>query len=284
MRLILLGPPGAGKGTQAQHLVAKYGLVQLSTGDMLRAAVKAGTPLGRQVQDIMAHGALVPDNVVVTIVEERIEQPDARKGFILDGFPRTVPQAEALDRTLTKHGLALETVIELRVDEDALIRRIESRIAEMQARGETLRPDDDPQVLHQRLMAYREQTAPLIAYYRRHGVLRSVDGMAPIPEVAAQIENALTEIGTAPMVPRGSARPKAAKPKTAKLRSSKPRAAKSTAVKRKTAAEQRQSKIGKKSKTRAAAVRKPVRATRKRAANKPKLKAKSKTKPGRRRR
>jgi adenylate kinase len=193
MRLILLGPPGAGKGTQAQHLVAKYGLVQLSTGDMLRAAVKAGTPLGRQVQDIMASGALCPDDIVIAIVEDRIEQPDARKGFILDGFPRTVAQAQALDRMLTKHGIALEAVIELRVDEDALIRRIESRIADMKARGETLRPDDSPDVLHRRLMAYREQTAPLIAYYRRHSVLHSVNGMAPIPEVAAQIERILTQ-------------------------------------------------------------------------------------------
>ena len=181
MRLILLGPPGAGKGTQAQHLVAKYGLVQLSTGDMLRAAVKAGTPIGRQVQDIMARGALCPDDIVVAIVEQRIEQPDARKGFILDGFPRTVAQAEALDRMLKKHGLELEAVIELRVDENALIKRIENRIADMTARGEQLRPDDNPEVLHRRLTAYREQTAPLIAYYRRHGVLRTVDGMAPIP-------------------------------------------------------------------------------------------------------
>jgi adenylate kinase len=193
MRLILLGPPGAGKGTQAQHLVAKYGLVQLSTGEMLRAAVKAGTPLGREVEHIMASGALCPDDVVVAIVEERIAQPDARKGFILDGFPRTVAQAEALDRMLSKHGLALEAVIELRVDEAALIRRIESRIAEMTAQGQQLRSDDNPQVLHRRLAAYREQTAPLIAYYRRHGLLRSVDGMQSVEEVAAQIERVLDE-------------------------------------------------------------------------------------------
>jgi adenylate kinase len=202
MRLILLGPPGAGKGTQAQHLVAKYGLVQLSTGDMLRAAVKAGTPIGRQVGEIMASGALCPDDVVVAIVEQRIEQPDARKGFILDGFPRTVAQAEALDRMLEKHHLALEAVIELRVDETALIRRIESRVAEMNARGEPLRADDRPEVLHRRLTAYRDQTAPLIAYYRQHGMLRSVDGMAPIPEVAAQIEKVLTATTEAPQ--RGS--------------------------------------------------------------------------------
>jgi adenylate kinase len=276
MRLILLGPPGAGKGTQAQHLVAKYGLVQLSTGDMLRAAVKAGTPLGRQVQDIMAHGALVPDDVVVTIVEKRIEQPDARKGFILDGFPRTVPQAEALDRMLTKHGLALDAVIELRVDADALVKRIGSRIAEMQARGEPLRPDDDPHVLHRRLMAYREQTAPLIAYYRRHGVLRSVDGMASIPEVAVQIENALAEVGegATPKPPRGSAKPKTARPK-AKIAKAKP--------KPKPAISSRKPRIGKKSKVRGGAARKPVRATRQRAASKPKFKAKSKTRPVKRR-
>lgn len=193
MRLILLGPPGAGKGTQAQHLVAKYGLVQLSTGDMLRAAVKAGTPLGRQVEHIMASGALCPDDVVVAIVEDRIEQPDARKGFILDGFPRTVAQAEALDRMLKRHGAGLDAVIELKVDEAALIRRIESRIATMTAQGQQLRSDDSPAVLHRRLAAYREQTAPLIAYYRRHGLLRSVDGMKPVENVAAQIEWALLE-------------------------------------------------------------------------------------------
>jgi adenylate kinase len=191
MRLILLGPPGAGKGTQAQRLVAKYGIVRLSTGEMLRAAVKAGTPVGRQAQEIMARGGLVPDNVVVGIVGQRIEQPDARKGFILDGFPRTVPQAVALDRMLATRGLALDAVIELRVDEDALIRRIESRIAEMTERGEALRDDDNPEVLHNRLRAYRQQTAPLIAYYRHQGVLRTVNGMAAIPDVTAAIDKAL---------------------------------------------------------------------------------------------
>ncbi len=191
MRLILLGPPGAGKGTQAQRLVAKYGIVQLSTGDMLRAAVKAGTPVGKQAQEIMAGGGLVPDSVVVDIVGQRIEQPDARKGFILDGFPRTVPQAAALDRLLAEKGLSLDAVIELKVDEDALVRRIETRIAEMQARGEPLREDDKPEVLHRRLQAFRDQTAPLIAYYGDRGVLRSVDGMAPIDDVSAAIEQVL---------------------------------------------------------------------------------------------
>jgi adenylate kinase len=256
MRLILLGPPGAGKGTQAQHLVAKYGLVQLSTGDMLRAAVKASTPIGRQVAEIMASGALCPDEVVVSIVEQRIEQPDARKGFILDGFPRTVAQAEALDRMLEKHHLALEAVIELRVDETALIRRIESRVAEMKARGEPLRADDSPEVLHRRLTAYRDQTAPLIAYYRQHGMLRSVDGMAPIPEVAAQIEKALTATTEAPR--RGPV------DKAVVKRSSDRR------------------RIGKKSTARKSVTRKsvarpkPTRALPKRAAGKPKSKATSK--------
>jgi len=191
MRIILLGPPGAGKGTQALRLVAKYGIVQLSTGEMLRAAVKAGTPVGLQVQEIMARGGLVPDSVVVGIVGQRIERPDARKGFILDGFPRTVPQAVALDRMLATRGIKLDAVVELRVDEDALVKRIETRIAEMKARGEELRPDDNPEVLRTRLKAYRDQTAPLIAYYREQGALRTVNGMAPIDDVAVAIDRLL---------------------------------------------------------------------------------------------
>ena len=188
MRLILLGPPGAGKGTQAQRLVSKHGIVQLSTGDMLRAAVKAGTPVGLQVKHIMERGDLCPDPLVVAIVAERIEQPDAKNGFILDGFPRTVAQAEALERMLHEKHMDLDAVIELQVDEDALIKRIESRIAETRARGEPLRKDDDPEVLKTRLQAYRSLTAPLIDYYRDRGELHSVDGMASIDDVTAAID------------------------------------------------------------------------------------------------
>jgi adenylate kinase len=264
MRLILLGPPGAGKGTQAQHLVAKYGLLQLSTGDMLRAAVKAGTPLGREVQDIMARGALVPDEIVVEIVAQRIEQPDARKGFILDGFPRTVPQAVALDRMLAERGLSLDAVVELRVDEDALIRRIESRIAAMKAVGEAVRDDDSPQVLHRRLAAYRDQTAPLVAYYQLQGVLRSLDGMAPIAEVAAEIEKVLP--GNAAKAepkpprsepPRVAAKPRraAAKPSRAAGKSSRPAAKKAAAKPSRSPAGKA---IGKKSKARSATRRRPA--------------------------
>jgi adenylate kinase len=191
MRLILLGPPGAGKGTQAKHLVDKFGIVQLSTGDMLRAAVAAGTPVGQRAKDIMARGELVPDEVVVAIVADRISQPDAKNGFILDGFPRTVPQAEALDRMLHQRALDLDAVIELKVDESILIKRVEKRIADMTARGEPLRADDNAETLHKRLEAYRAQTAPLIAFYARKGTLHSVDGMADIDNVANAIERVL---------------------------------------------------------------------------------------------
>jgi adenylate kinase len=198
MRLILLGPPGSGKGTQAQRLAANHGLIKLSTGDMLRAAVDAGTSVGLRAKDIMARGELVPDEIVVSIVSDRLDQPDARKGFILDGFPRTVPQARALDHLLGQKAMELDAVIELEVDEGILLERIERRRAQMTARGEDLRPDDNPDVLRRRLAAYRAQTAPLIAYYRGQGVLHSVDGMAPIQQVAATIASALGAASAAP--------------------------------------------------------------------------------------
>jgi adenylate kinase len=191
MRLILLGAPGCGKGTQAQRLVDKYGIVQLSTGDMLRAAVKAGTSLGLRCKDIMARGDLVPDDVVVGIIAARLDEADARNGFILDGFPRTLGQAEALDRLLAEKRMKLNGVIELKVDEGALAKRLETRVAEMRARGEQVRPDDNPESLKIRLANYRNQTAPLIDYYGKRGVLRSVDGMAPIPEVTKAIDRVL---------------------------------------------------------------------------------------------
>jgi adenylate kinase len=187
MRLILLGPPGAGKGTQAQRLVSKHGIVQLSTGDMLRAAVAAGTPVGQRAKDIMARGELVPDEVVIAIIEDRIAQPDAKKGFILDGFPRTVGQAEALEKLLARKGLRLDGVIELKVDDGILLERIEKRIAEMQARGEAVRADDNAESLRKRLTAYHAQTAPLSAYYRQKGLHKATDGMAPIDEVTVAI-------------------------------------------------------------------------------------------------
>ena len=191
MRLILLGPPGAGKGTQAQHLVQRHGIVQLSTGDMLRAAVKAETPIGLKAKDIMASGGLVPDEVVVGIIADRIEESDAANGFILDGFPRTVPQAEALDRLLKSKGLALDAVIELRVNEGALLRRVENRIAEMKSRGETVRADDTPEVLSKRLESYRAQTEPLVDYYAEKRKLATIDGMKAIDEVTADIKRVL---------------------------------------------------------------------------------------------
>jgi adenylate kinase len=205
MRIVLLGPPGAGKGTQAKELVSKYGIVQLSTGDMLRAAVAAGTPIGLKAKDIMARGALVPDEVVVAIVADRIEQADAKRGFILDGFPRTVPQAEALDRMLDKKGMRLDGVVALEVDPDILVRRIASRVEQMTARGEALRPDDNPEVLKQRLAAYQAQTAPLVDYYRGKDMLRTVDGMASISDVAGAIGRALADAAFRPASGRKAA-------------------------------------------------------------------------------
>jgi adenylate kinase len=204
MRLILLGPPGAGKGTQAQRLIQKYGIVQLSTGDMLRAAVAAGTPVGQRAKAIMDRGELVPDEVVVAIIADRIGQADAEHGFVLDGFPRTVPQAQALDRLLAERGLNLDGVIELKVDEGILLKRIENRVAEMTARGEKLRADDNPDVLKGRLAAYRTQTAPLAGHYAGKGTLRSVDGMAPIDAVTAAIDQILSSGGSgqAPAAPK----------------------------------------------------------------------------------
>ncbi len=215
MRLILLGPPGAGKGTQAQRLVGKHGLVQLSTGDMLREAVRAGTPVGLRAKEVMARGELVPDDLVVAIVADRIQQPDARRGFILDGFPRTVPQAHALDRMLKEKDLELDAVIELKVDEGILLERIQKRIAETKARGETLRSDDNPDALRRRLLAYRDQTAPLAAYYQLQSVLRSIDGMAPIAAVAKSIDRLLETPAKATTARKSKAR----KPPTAKAAS-----------------------------------------------------------------
>jgi adenylate kinase len=195
MRIILLGPPGSGKGTQAQRLVQRYGIVQLSTGEMLRAAVAAGTPIGMKAKDIMASGALVPDEIVVGIISDRIDQPDARKGFILDGFPRTVRQAEALDELLKRKHMKLDAVVELRVNESALLERVETRAAETRARGEEVRLDDTPEVLIKRLAAYRAQTEPLIHYYSERRKLLTVDGMMTIEVVTREISRILQAIG-----------------------------------------------------------------------------------------
>jgi adenylate kinase len=195
MRLILLGPPGSGKGTQAQRLVHRHGIVQLSTGEMLRAAVAAETPVGLKAKDLMASGALVPDEIVVGIISDRIDQPDAANGFILDGFPRTVPQAEALDELLKHKHLKLDAVVELRVNESALLQRVETRAAEMRARGEEVRVDDTPEVLTKRLAAYRSQTEPLIHYYSERRKLLTVDGMMTIEEVTREINRILIAIG-----------------------------------------------------------------------------------------
>jgi len=213
MRLILLGPPGAGKGTQAQRLQDRYGIVQLSTGDMLRAAVAAGTEVGKRADAVMKRGELVSDEIVIGIIDERVDQPDCAKGFILDGFPRNVAQAEALDRMLAKKGIALDAVIEMQVDEEVLVDRITGRYTCARCgagyHDRNLRPsvqgvcdrcgstefrrraDDNEATVRERLSQYRAQTAPLLPYYRARGVLRSVDGMAAPDEVTRQLETTL---------------------------------------------------------------------------------------------
>src|ERR1700749_3981313 len=213
MRLILLGPPGAGKGTQAQRLVQKHGIVQLSTGEMLRAAVAAQTPIGLQAKDIMASGSLVPDEIVIGIISDRLDQPDMKKGFILDGFPRTVPQAEALDDLLKKKHIRLDAVVELRVNESALLSRVESRVAEMRARGEEVRIDDTQEVLTKRLASYRSLTEPLIHYYSERRKLLTVDGMMTIEHVTREISRILAAIGA---VEAKAAKKAAAAKRTAK--------------------------------------------------------------------
>lgn len=192
MRLVLLGPPGAGKGTQARRIVERFGIPQLSTGDMLRAAVAAGTSIGKQAQLVMERGELVPDELVTGIIADRIEQADARSGFILDGFPRTVAQAIALDLELNATKLALDAVIELQVDIAALTKRMSQRVAEAQARGEAVRPDDNPATFQVRLETYRAQTAPVAEFYAGKGVLKTIDGMQSIDEVSDEIFSRLS--------------------------------------------------------------------------------------------
>jgi adenylate kinase len=276
MRLILLGPPGAGKGTQAQRLINRHGIVQLSTGEMLRAAVAAQTPVGLKAKDVMASGGLVPDEIVIGIISDRLDQPDAAKGFILDGFPRTVPQAEALDELLKKKHLKLDAVIELRVNESALLQRVETRVAEMRARGEEVRIDDTPEVLTKRLASYRAMTEPLIHYYSERRKLLTVDGMMTIEHVTREINRILAAIGAVEAKAsqkagkaRSSARPavKAAKaalrkaPKSARRSVGTPKKAAKTSGKAgksvsrgaKTGAKKASRKVATGSKTRAAA-------------------------------
>jgi len=197
MRLILLGPPGAGKGTQAARLVEKLGVPQLSTGEMLRAAVDAGTPIGLKAKAVMESGALVPDEIVISIINDRIGEPDAKNGFILDGFPRTLKQAEELDAMLAAKRLKLDAAIELKVDPAKLVERIVTRAAEAKAAGLPVRKDDDPEVFKSRYAAYERDTAAVTPFYRERGLLRAVDGMAPIDQVAAAIDAALADVESA---------------------------------------------------------------------------------------
>ena len=194
MRLILLGPPGAGKGTQAQRLVEKYGIPQLSTGDMLRAAVKAQTEVGRKAKAVMDAGELVSDDIVNAIVSERIDQDDCGKGFILDGYPRTLAQADSVEAMLSAKGIKLDVVIELVVDDKAMVGRILNRAEEAKAAGEAVRKDDNAEVYDERLREYYKKTAPLIGYYHAKGLLTGVDGMQSIDEVTQSVQAILADI------------------------------------------------------------------------------------------
>lgn len=191
MRIIFLGPPGAGKGTQAARIVAKHAIPQLSTGDMLRAAVAAETPVGVKAKAVMDAGGLVSDEIVIGIVADRIEEPDAKKGFILDGFPRTLAQAKALDEMLDSKNLELDTVLELKVDQTKLVDRIVKRAEEARAAGQPVRKDDDPEVFKTRLEAYNRDTAVVSPYYAARGQVIEIDGMQTVDEVTAAIEKAL---------------------------------------------------------------------------------------------
>lgn len=192
MKLILLGPPGAGKGTQAQRISATFAIPQLSTGDMLRAAVANRTEVGRLAKPLMDDGKLVPDQIVVKVIEDRIQEPDCLNGFILDGFPRTVPQAKALDKMLESKGAPLDVVIEIHVDKKVLFQRIESRLAQTDPKDR--RTDDNPEILKKRIKVYEEQTKPLIPYYKKTKKLEVVDGMKSIEEVWDTIKAILTKV------------------------------------------------------------------------------------------
>jgi adenylate kinase len=269
MRLILLGPPGAGKGTQAARLVEKYRIAHLSTGDMLRAAIAAETPIGLKAKDIMASGALVPDDVVVGIIADRIEQGDCANGFILDGFPRTVPQAEALDALLKQKKLKLDAVVQLLVNEAILLQRVENRIAQMKQRGEAIRADDNVEALAKRLEVYRGQTEPLVHYYGDRRTLAAVDGMKSIDEVTAEIDRILEAAAPVPAGPKKPAKSagQPAKPKPAR------KAAPAARKVKKAAKATRSAKPAKKAAKPARKAAKPARKAGKKAAKKPAKKA-----------
>ena len=192
MRLVLLGPPGAGKGTQASRIAKRVSIPHFSTGDMLREAVASGTPLGLRAKHIMDRGELVPDEVVIAVVADRIDHAGAANGFVLDGFPRTVTQAEALDRELAARGIGLDAVLELEVNEDVLLVRIRGRAEEAANRGQSVRRDDNPEVFETRLKTYRAQTAPVTEYYRSQGLHKIVNGLQPIDTVTEELTAALS--------------------------------------------------------------------------------------------